>query len=268
MERKNEIEELMHMLMTRYDLLSKHEFHEKKKLLEEKHKEIEEALASNMGDLLDGKNALCAEDLMGLEKRRAMTLAEQAFALTKEDLEREQAEAAAFVHRMNEKRAEMDRRKKDHTEKEERRLKELEEKAKRDKEEKDAKQKEEKKKKVELLEVDIARRNEERKKEKEETAAKIKEVLNRKPLYKLKEEKMQEIENNELEKKKEQLKRLRSLSKPIDLTELAQHRQKYFEAKSQKDRELTDRREKILLEIDDKNKVDVQQRAKYNLLHR
>ena len=76
MERKNEIEELMHMLMTRDDLLSKHEFHEKKKLLEEKHKEIEEALASNMGDLLDGKNALCAEDLMGLEKRRAMTLAE------------------------------------------------------------------------------------------------------------------------------------------------------------------------------------------------
>jgi hypothetical protein len=139
MERKNEIEELMHMLMTRYDLLSKHEFHEKKKLLEEKHKEIEEALASNMGDLLDGKNALCAEDLMGLEKRRAMTLAEQAFALTKEDLEREQAEAAAFVHRMNEKRAEMDRRKKDHTKKEERRLKELEEKAKRDKEERDAK---------------------------------------------------------------------------------------------------------------------------------
>ena len=54
-----------------------------------------------------------------------------------------------------------------------------------------------------MLEVDIARRNEERKKEKEETAAKIKEVLNRKPLYKLKEEKMQEIENNELEKKKE-----------------------------------------------------------------
>jgi hypothetical protein len=38
--------------------------------------------------------------------------------------------------------------------------------------------------------------------------------------------------------------------------------------KSQKDRELTDRREKILLEIDDKNKVDVQQRAKYNLLNR
>ena len=147
-------------------------------------------------------------------------------------------------------------------------MKELEDKAKRDKEERDAKVREEKKKKVEWLEGDIARRNEERKKEKEETAAKIKEVLNRKPLYKLKEEKMQEIENNELEKKKEQLKRLRSLSKPIDLTELAQHRQKYFEAKSQKDRELTDRREKILLEIDDKNKVDVQQRAKYNLLHR
>lgn len=39
-----------------------------------------------------------------------------------------------------------------------------------------------------MLEVDIARRNEERKKDKEETAAKIKEVLNRKPLYKVKEE--------------------------------------------------------------------------------
>jgi hypothetical protein len=57
---------------------------------------------------------------------------------------------------------------------------------------------------VELLEVDIARRNEERQKEKEETAAKIKEVLNRKPLYKVKEEKFkQEVETAELEKKKE-----------------------------------------------------------------
>jgi len=40
-EKKHDIEELMHMLMTRYDLLSKHEFAEKKKQLEEKHKEIE-----------------------------------------------------------------------------------------------------------------------------------------------------------------------------------------------------------------------------------
>ena len=154
-----------------------------------------------------------------------MTLAEQAFALTKEDLEREQAEAAAFVHRMNEKRAEMDRRKKDHQEKEDRRLKDLEEKNKRDKEERETKQKEERKKKVEWLEGDIARRNEERKKDNEETAAKIKEVLNRKPLYKLKEEKIKEMESNELEKKKEHLKRLRSLMcKPIDLTELEQHK--------------------------------------------
>lgn len=66
----------MHMLMTRYDLLSKHEFADKKKQLEEKHREIEQALQSNMGDLLDGKSALSAEELMGLEKRRAMTLAE------------------------------------------------------------------------------------------------------------------------------------------------------------------------------------------------
>ena len=177
-----------------------------------------------MGELLDGKTALSAEDLMGLEKRRAMTLAEQAFALTKEDLEREQAEAAAFVHRMNEKRAELERRKKEFTEREDRRQKELDERLKREKEERDSRLKEERKKKVEILESDIARRNEERKKEKEETAAKIKEVLNRKPLYKVKEEQMKEIENTELDKKKEQLKRLRSLSKPIDLSELEQHK--------------------------------------------
>ena len=74
---------------------------------------------------------------------------------------------------------------------------------------------------MEQLEGDIARRNEERKKEKEETAAKIKEVLNSKPLYKVKEEKDQVIKNEELEKKKEHLKRLRSLmNKPIDLNEL------------------------------------------------
>lgn len=137
-ERRHEIEELMHILMTKYDLLSKHEFAEKKKQLEERHKEVEQALANNMGELLDGKTALSAEDLMGLEKRRAMTLAEQAFALTKEDLEREQAEAAAFVHRMNEKRAELERRKRDFAEKEERRLKELEEKVKKEKEEREA----------------------------------------------------------------------------------------------------------------------------------
>jgi hypothetical protein len=92
-----------------------------------------------MGELLDGKTALSAEELMGLEKRRAMTLAEQAFALTKEDLEREQAEAAAFVHRMNGKRAEMDKRKKDYLEREEKRQKELEEKLKKEKEEREAK---------------------------------------------------------------------------------------------------------------------------------
>jgi hypothetical protein len=92
-----------------------------------------------MGELLDGKTALSAEELMGLEKRRAMTLAEQAFALTNEDLKREQAEAAAFVHRMNEKRAELDRRKKEHTEREERRLKEIEKKTKKDKDEREAK---------------------------------------------------------------------------------------------------------------------------------
>ena len=138
-ERKHEIEELMHMLMTRYDLLSKHEFADKKKQLEDKHREVEQALASNMGDLLDGKTALSAEELMGLEKRRAMTLAEQAFALTNEDLKREQAEAAAFVHRMNEKRAEMDRRKKEYLEKEDRKLKEAEERMRKEKEDREMK---------------------------------------------------------------------------------------------------------------------------------
>jgi hypothetical protein len=35
-----------------------------------------------------------------------------------------------------------------------------------------------------------------------------------------------------------------------------------------KDKELTDRREKILLEISDKNKNDSEQRSKYNLVGR
>lgn len=112
-------------------------------------------------------------------------------------------------------------------------MKEMDEKNKKDKEEREAKKKEEQKKKVEWLEGDIARRNEERQKEKEETAAKIKEVLNRKPLYKVKEEKFNaEVESSQLEKKKQELKRLRSLQKPIDLTELEQHKQKYLELKS------------------------------------
>ena len=115
-----------------------------------------------MGELLDGKTALSAEELMGLEKRRAMTLAEQAFAKSKEDLEREQAEAAAFVHRMNEKRAELERRKNEYNERESKRAAELEEKMKKDKEEREQKKKEEYKKKLEFLENDIARKNEER----------------------------------------------------------------------------------------------------------
>jgi hypothetical protein len=87
---------------------------------------------------------------------------------------------------------------------------------------------------------------------------KIKEVLTRKPLYKQKEEVIKKMESEELEKKKEQLKRLRSLSKPLDMNEIEQHKQRYLEKKVQKDRELTDRREKILLEIEDKNKFDQQ----------
>lgn len=70
-----------------------------------------------------------------------------------------------------------------------------------------------------------------RKKEKEETDQKVEEVLQKKPLYKVKEEIIKNMEQSELEKKKETLKRLRSLSKPIDLNELEQHKNKYFELK-------------------------------------
>ena len=51
-----------------------------------------------------------------------MTLAEQAFAKTKEDLEHDQAEAAKFVHKMNEKRAGIERRKKETQDKEAKKL--------------------------------------------------------------------------------------------------------------------------------------------------
>jgi hypothetical protein len=119
-----------------------------------------------------------------------------------------------------------------------------------------------------MLEKDIAIRNEQRKKEKEETKAKVEEVLNRKPLYKQKEEIIKNMEQSELEKKKETLKRLRSLSKPIDLTEIAEHKNKYYEAKMKKDKELNERREKILLEIQDKNRMDEEIKSKYTLINR
>jgi hypothetical protein len=41
-----------------------------------------------------------------------------------------------------------------------------------------------------------------------------------------------------------------------------------LELKSVKDKELTDKREKILLEIQDKNRNDQQLRSKYNLAGR
>ena len=50
---------------------------------------------------MKAKEALSAEELIGVEKRKAMTLAEQIFAKSKEDLEREQKEAEEFVKRMN-----------------------------------------------------------------------------------------------------------------------------------------------------------------------
>jgi hypothetical protein len=178
----------MHMLMTRYDLLSKHEYHDKLKELQHKFKDVEQLLANNSeGVLINGVAALSAEDLMGLEKRRAMTLAEQAFAKTKEDLERDQAEAAKFVHKMNEKRAEIERRKKEHLEKEAKKKQEEDEKKQKEKEEKELKAKVERKEKLDFLKKDIVNREEHRKKENEETAQRVKEVLNSKPLYKVKE---------------------------------------------------------------------------------
>lgn len=92
--------------------------------------------------------------------------------------------------------------------------------------------------------------------------------MNKKPLFKHKEDIIKEMEQSELERKKENLKRLRSMSKPLDITELETHKQKYLEAKEQKDREKTDKRERILHEIDEKNKMDQEGRAKYNLANR
>ncbi len=158
---------------------------------------------------------------MGLEKRRAMTLAEQALAKTKEDLEHDQAEAAKFVHKMNEKRADIERRKKETQDKEAKKQQEEEERKRIEKEEKELNDKEERKQKLEFLKKDIINRDEQRKKDNEETKQKIKEVLSSKPLFKVKAEISRDMENSELEKKKEKLKSLRSLSKPLDLDELA-----------------------------------------------
>lgn len=58
------------------------------------------------------------------------------------------------------------------------------------------------------------------------------------------------------------------MSKPIDNSELEMHKQKYIELKEHMDREKTDKREKVLHEIDEKNKVDSELRSKYNLSNR
>lgn len=59
--------------MTRYDLLSKKEYAEKMESLQEKHRDIENSLNLK---LFDGKAALSPEEVIGVEKRKAMTLAE------------------------------------------------------------------------------------------------------------------------------------------------------------------------------------------------
>jgi len=180
----------MQMLMARYDLLSKKEYHDKMEMLKEKCVEIDAAIASSEDSdtILDGKTALSAEELIGVEKRRAMTLAEQAFAKSKEDLIREQKEAEDFVKKMNGERAELDKRKAEYKKKMEIKQKLEEQKKKEDEDSKKIEDEEKRKKKLESLLTHNARREEERKKEREETKAKVDEVLNRKPLYKQKEE--------------------------------------------------------------------------------
>jgi len=180
----------MQMLMARYDLLSKKEYHDKMEMLKEKCVEIDAAIASSEDSdtILDGKTALSAEELIGVEKRRAMTLAEQAFAKSKEDLIREQKEAEDFVKKMNGERAELDKRKAEYKKKIEIKQKLEEQKKKEDEDSKKIEDEEKRKKKLESLLTHNARREEERKKEREETKAKVDEVLNRKPLYKQKEE--------------------------------------------------------------------------------
>ena len=85
---------------------------------------------------MKAKEALSAEELIGVEKRKAMTLAEQIFAKSKEDLEREQKEAEEFVKRMNHQRHELERRKKEYHENEMKKQKDAEEKKKKEEEEK------------------------------------------------------------------------------------------------------------------------------------
>ena len=118
---------------------------------------------------------------------------------------------------MNDKRHDLERRKKEYKDKETKLLKDTEEQKKLDDVEKKLKTDEDRKIKLDVLEKDMKIREEQRKKERQETNTKVDEVLNRKPLFKVKEEIIKEMEQSELEKKKENLKRLRSMQKPIDL---------------------------------------------------
>ena len=67
----------------------------------------------------------------------------------------------------------------------------------------------------------LQEKEEQRKKFEEETKHKVKEVLNKKPLYKQFEEKyQQEVEMPTLEQKKKQLEELRNFYKPIERQEI------------------------------------------------
>jgi len=82
-------------------------------------------------------------------------------------------------------------------------------------------------------------------------------------LYKLKEEEDASRYKSELEKKKDELKSIRSFNKPIDSDELNQHRLRYMEAKKLKELELQKQRQIWLKEIEDKVKDESMKIRKY-----
>jgi len=92
-DRKKEIEDLMQMLMAKFDLLSKKEYHEKMAQLQEQVQELDVAIASTdpREHPIQSKEMLRPEDIIGVQPRKAMTLAELAFAKSKEEEEQEKA---------------------------------------------------------------------------------------------------------------------------------------------------------------------------------
>lgn len=267
------------MLMARYDLLSKKEYHDKMEQLKEKCKEIDAAIASSKDSdqILDGKTALSAEELIGVEKRRAMTLAEQAFAKSKEDLIREQKEAHDFIHKINEERAELDRRKKEYREKmelkhkleDQKKLEEEEEKKKLDKEKRKLEKQLRREKLFEFKKIPIAEPSKEEKKAiKKETDEKVKEILSKVEERKAKDEERDKAEfQSALERVKEELHKKRSMN-PMDHRHFEEHKQKYIQVKEEKEKKLAEERERQLLEIQDQSRILEEIKNKYKLANR